>query len=150
MNHILPLSQPIREALIELYFEEDDEIQEKIRNDVDNKDCLISLYFGKNESLKQTSGCYDSLRNFPMRLNTVEDIKLDKYALKAKMEIALTVIHWKAKIDDMKIEFVLRSAAATPYERRGKAYTEDTRSKDLPPSIKVNWPLYFTKKTTHC
>lgn len=114
---------PIREALIELYFDDNEEIHEKTKNDVNNKDCLVRIYLGENETPKQTTGCYDSLRNFPMRLNMVEDIRLDKFALGTEMAIALAVIHWQARIDGMDIEFVLGSAAATRYERRRKAFT---------------------------
>lgn len=150
MDRIQPLSRPIREALIELYFDDRKEIQEKAKNDVDNKDCLIRIYLGENETPKQATGCYDSLRNFPLRLNMVEDLKLDKHAFAAEMAIALAVIHWQAQIDAMDIEFVLGSAAATPYERRRKAFTGNTFSKDLPPPTEVHWPVYFTERTTHC
>lgn len=47
MDRIRPFSQTIREALIELYFDDSNRIQEKIKNNVDNEDCLIRIYVGK-------------------------------------------------------------------------------------------------------
>lgn len=150
MDRILPLPQPVREALIDLYFDENEEIQEEAKNDVDNKDCLIRIYLGEIETPKQASGCYDSLRNFPMRLNMIEDLKMDKFALATKMAIALAVIHWQAKIDGMDIEFVLGSAATTSFDSRRKFFTGSTLSEDLPPPTEVLWPVYFTERKTHC
>ena len=150
MDRIPPLSRPIREALIDLYFDDSEEIQEEAKNDLDNKDCLVRIYLGERETPKQATGCYDSLRNFPMRLNMVEDLKLDKSAFAAEMAIGLAVIHWQAQIDAMDIEFVLGSAAATPCERRRKPFIGNSLSKDLPPPTEVNRPIYFTERTTHC
>lgn len=150
MDRIPPLPQPIREALIDLYFDDSDEIQEEAKNDLDNKDCLVRIYLGERETPKQAAGCYDSLRNFPMRLNMMEDLKLDKSAFAAEIAIGLAVIHWQAQIDAMDIEFVLGSAAATPYERRRKPFTGNSLAKDLPPPSEVHSPIYFTERTTHC
>jgi hypothetical protein len=152
MDRILPLPQPIREALIELYFDDSEKTQEEAKNDAENRDCLIRLYLGDNETPKQAIDCYDSLRNFPLRLNMIEDLKLDKFALASEIAIALAVIHWQAQVDGMDIEFVLGSAAAaTPFERRRKPYTGNTLSEDLPPPTEVvHRPIYFTERTTHC
>lgn len=149
MDRIQPVKRPIREALIDLYFDDRKKIQEKAKNDVDNEDCLIRIYLGEKETLKQATGCYDSLRNFPMRLNMVEYLKLDKFKFAAEMAIALAVIHWQAQIDAMDIEFVLGSAAASPYERRRKPFIGNTLSKDFPPPNEVHLPIYFTERATH-
>lgn len=147
VDRILPLPQPIREALIKLYFESSDDIQEEAMNDVDNKDCLVRVYLGENESEKQELDCYDSLRNFPLRLNMIEDLEMDKTDLAAEMAIALAVIHWEAKVDAMDVEFVLGSAAATPSEQR-RPYTADMRSDVLPPPSEIH-PLCFNQRKTH-
>lgn len=150
MDRILPLPKQIREALIELYFNDSEAIQEQAKNDEENIDCLIRIYLGENETPKQAIGCYDSLRNFPMRLNMIEDLKLDKVTLATKIAIALAVIHWQAQVDGMDIEFVLGSAAATSPERRRASYLGDILSTDLPPSTEVHRPIYFNERPIHC
>lgn len=146
VDRILPLPLPIREALIKLYFDHSDEIQKEARKDVDNMDCLIRIYLGENETQKQESDCYDSLRNFPMRLNIIENLMLDKIALAVEMAIALAVIHWEAQVDAMDVEFVLGSAASDIQKRR--PYTTDKRSDIKPPPSEVH-TLSFNKRATH-
>lgn len=147
MDRIQPVARPIREALIDIYFDDREENQEQAKNNIENQDCLIRIYLGENESPKQATECYDSLRNFPMRLNMIENLELDTSALAAEMAMALAVIHWGAHIDAMDIEFVL--GTSTPHERRRKPFTGNTRFQDLPPATQVNSPVYFTERTTH-
>ena len=148
VDRILPLPQPVREALITLYFDESDDIQEEAKNDVGNKHCLVRLCLGENETPKQRSECYDSLNNFPLRLNMIEDLKLDKAAMAAEMAIALAVIHWEAQVDAMDVEFVIGSAAATLVERR-RAYTADKRSNGRPPPSEVHSVADFKQRSMH-
>lgn len=148
VDRIPPLSQPIREALIELYFDSNNDIRQEAKNDEDNNDCLVRIYLGENETQEQKSYCYDSLRNFPMRLNMIEDLKLDKIVLATEMAIALAVIHWEAQVDAMDAEFVLGSAAEIPPERRGRPYTTDKRSDVHPPPSEVH-TLHFNKRSIH-
>ena len=75
VDRILPLPQPIREAVIKLYIDDTNEIQEETKNDVDNKHFLVRIFLGENETSQQQSNCDDSLSNFPMRLNMIEDRK---------------------------------------------------------------------------
>lgn len=147
VDRILPLSQPVREALIKLYFDESDDIQEEAKNDVGNKHCLVRIYLGENETQGQISNCYDSLLNFPMRLNMIEDLGLDKGALAGEMAIALAIIHWEAKVDGMDVEFVLGSAAATVSERR-RPYTVDESSDEQPAPFEVH-ALHFNHRSMH-
>lgn len=141
VDRILPLPQPAREALIRLYFDEAAEIQEEALNDVENSDCLVRVYLGENETQAQALGCYDSLRNFPLRLNMMEDLQLDRVALASEMAIALATIHWKARIDAMDAEFVLGSSVETQSEKR-QSFDEDT----LPSEVH---PMYFNQRSVH-
>ncbi len=120
VDRILPLPQLVRDALISQYF--DEEISEEAKNDEDNQACLVRIYLGENETGNEF---YDSLRNFPMRLNMVEELDLDKESLADEMAIALAICHWQAQVDAMDAEFVLGSAQATPLERRGAYQLED-------------------------
>ena len=98
-EHILPMPLSIREALITDYFDEDDEIQQEAKEDQDNKDCLIRLYMGERETIRQQNDGYDTLRNFPMRLNMMKDHDLDVDSWAKEMALGLAVIHWQAQIN---------------------------------------------------
>lgn len=117
VDRILPLPQGPREALIKMYFSDDEEIQQEAKDDPENKDCLIRLYFGERESIRQQSEVYDALRNFPLRLNMMEDIDLDVSELANEIAIGLAILHWQAKVDGMDVEFVLGSSAMWGRER---------------------------------
>ena len=58
-----------------MYFDKDEEIQQEAKDDPDNKDCLVRIYLGERESIRQQSESYDTLRNFPLRLNMMEDLE---------------------------------------------------------------------------
>ena len=125
VDRIMPVPQPVRESLIEQYFEEED--ADDAKSDEDNKDCLIRIYLGENQSGNQT---YDSLRNFPLRLNMIEELGLDKTVLADEMAIGLAICHWQAQVDAMDAEFVLGSAQTTPLERR-QVYELDDEPHDV-------------------
>ena len=110
-TRILPLPVVVREALIELYFDEDKEVQQEAKDDQNNKDCLVRIYLGERESLQQQDHAYDSLRNFELRLNLMEDLSLDIEGIASEVAIGLAIIHWQAQIDGMDTEFVLGSSA---------------------------------------
>lgn len=111
VDRILPLPQKVREGLIELYFDEDEKAQQEAKDDQDNKDCLVRIYLGERESMRQRSDVYDTLRNFPLRLNMMEDLDLEVSELANEMAIGLAMLHWQAQVDGMDVEFVLGSSA---------------------------------------
>ena len=113
VDRIFPVPSCVREALIDLYF--DDEIKQEAKHEEENEPCLIRVYLGENENGIET---YDSLRNFPMRLNMITSLDLDKTILADEIAIALATIHWQAQIDAMDAEFVLGSARSTPLVKR--------------------------------
>lgn len=130
VDRILPLPQEMREALIRLYFEDSEDGQEEAIKEEENQDCLVRVYLGEKETLKQQSESYDSLRNFPMRLNMIEELGLEKSALAVEMAVGLAIIHWQAQVDGMDTEFVLGSAAGKPPEEP-KGYTRDTPPREV-------------------
>lgn len=124
VDRILPIPQSEREKIIDRYFEQDSEIQEEAKNDQGNKNCLIRVYLGENESDARAEEPYDSLENFPMRLNMLEEHLVEDVSILAKeMGLALAVIHWHAQVDGQDCESVLgRSLAAErlrPWSLRG-------------------------------
>lgn len=117
VGRIFPLPQAVRKALIDLYFDEDEHVQREAKKFQDNTDCLVRVYLGERESVEQHSGIYDSLRNFELRLNMMEDLDLDVANLANEMAIGLAIIHWEAMLDGMDVEFVLGSSATWDIER---------------------------------
>ena len=116
VDRILPLSQATRDALIQLYFDDAPAEQERAMRSDENKHCLVRLYLGAREMDDEQSGTYDSLLNFPLKLNMAEDLDLDLPSLTSEMAIGLAVIHWGAKVDGMDCEFVLGSSTTRPRE----------------------------------
>lgn len=81
--------------MISLDFDEDETEQAQAKESQENKDCLVMLDLGDNESQKQEETFYDSLRNFPLRLSMVLDLDLDAFSLSREMPIPLSVVHWR-------------------------------------------------------
>lgn len=141
VDRILPLPQQTREALIKLYFDDSEEGQKEAIKDEENRACLVRVYLGERETLKQQSESYDSLRNFPMRLNMIEELGLEKSALAVEMAVGLAIIHWQAQVDGMDTEFVLGSAAEKPLEEP-KGYTKDSPPREV-------HAIDFKRRATH-
>ena len=119
VTRILPLPQAQRELLIDKYFDEDVDIREEAKNDQRNKSCLVRVYLGEREDEDQLDAAYDSLENFPLRLNMVEEtLAEDRSLLAAELALALSIIHWQAQVDGMDCEYVLASSTASAPERR--------------------------------
>lgn len=123
-DRIPPIPQSTRETLIDLYFHS--EVKEAAKNDSENEACLIRIYLGENEA---DSPSYDTLLNFPLRLNMLEQLNLNATILSDEIAIALATIHWHAQIDGMDSEFVLGSAVGTP-SPRGQAYDSQEKPRE--------------------
>ena len=153
VDRILPLPEQTRMDLIEEYFDQDESVQQEAKEDRGNKDCLVRTYLGERESTRQQSEVYDSLRNFPLRLNMMEELQLEVSELANEMAIGLAIMHWQAQVDGMDVEFVLGSSATWDSEQQN-GYDDI----NAPPHIVkvVNfkrravhlWMLDFDKATT--
>ena len=117
VDRIPPLPEQTRMDLIEEYFDQDEGVQQEAKDDRDNKDCLVRLYLGERESVMQQSNVYDTLRNFPLRLNMMQDLDVESSKLANEMALGLAIMHWQAQIDGMDVEFVLGSSATWDIER---------------------------------
>ena len=137
VDRILPLPKETREDLITLYFDDDEKIQQEAKDDPENKDCLLRIYLGERESVQQQEEFYDTLRNFPMRLNMIEDLEIDFSQLAKEMAIGLATMHWQAQVDGMDVEFVLGSSAPwngeqpKGYDEAGEGINFERRSLHL-------------------
>ncbi|KAG8527352.1 uncharacterized protein KY384_007504 [Bacidia gigantensis] len=137
VDRILPLPQPVREALIDAFF--DEEVQHEATSDPDNEDCLARVYLGERET---PTDDYDTLRNFPLKLNMIEDIDVDIPELAVEMAIGLATIHWQAKVDGMDTEFVLGSSATWDTDRP-RGYSDSSQ-----PPHKVKF-VDFKRRAIH-
>ncbi|KAG6986658.1 hypothetical protein G7Y79_00074g098550 [Physcia stellaris] len=117
VDRILPLPEEVQHCLIDMFFDESETVQKEAKQDPENKDCLVRVYLGEEESIEQQSAVYDSLRNFPMRLNMMEDLGLEINELAAEMAVGLAIVHWQAQVDGMDMEFVLGCSATGSIER---------------------------------
>lgn len=143
VDRILPVRQETREAFIKLFFEHSDETQQEARDDTDNKDCLVRIYLGERESAEQEETPYSSLRNFPLRLNMMEEIDLDIFAMANEMAVGLAIMHWQAKVDAMDVEFVLGSSATWDDDHQPVLF-DDTAA--IPRTVNA---IHFKRPTVH-
>ena len=126
VDKILPLPCEIREDLIKLYFDPDKTVQKHALNDEENEHCLVRVYLGERTTTSHHPNEYDTLRNFPLRLDMMEELNLDILQLAIEMAIGLATLHWQACVDGMDTEFVIGSEATWDTERP-KAY-DDVKS----------------------
>ena len=153
VDRILPLPEQTRMDLIEQYFDQDESIQQESKDDRENKDCLVRIYLGDRESDRQQSEVYDTLRNFPLRLNMMEELELEVSELANEMAIGLAIVHWQAQVDGMDMEFVLGSSATWDSEQQ-KAYDDILAPPHIVKAVNFKrravhlWMLDFDKATT--
>ena len=140
-DRILPLPQQVREALIQIYFDDSEAAQAKALSDMENDHCLARMYLGERETPEQKHAPYESLRNFPMRLNMIEDLDLDASGLASEMAIGLAILHWQAQVDGMDTEFVLGSATETLLEDK-KGYDTEGPPREV-------YRLNFKRRSIH-
>ena len=142
MDRILPLPRKIREDLIKLYFDEDEEVQKEALDDEENKDCLVRVYLGERTTTSHHPQQYETLRNFPLRLDMMEDLDLEISELAMEMAIGLATLHWEACVDGMDTEFVIGSSATWDLERP-RGYDDE---KSPPHRVKT---INFKRRALH-
>ena len=142
VDKILPLPREIREDLIKLYFDPDEAVQKQARDDEENEHCLIRVYLGERFSPCHHSRDYDTLRNFPLRLDMMEDLDLSISQLATEMAIGLATLHWQACVSGMDTEFVIGRSATWDVERP-RAYDN---KKSPPHKIQV---INFKRRALH-
>ena len=152
VDKILPLPRKIREDLIKLYFDQDEAVQKEAQENEENKDCLVRVYLGERTSHSHQSQEYDTLRNFPLRLDMMEELNLDVSQLATEMAIGLATLHWEACVDGMDTEFVIGSSATWDVERP-EPYDDEDSPPHLVKAINLKrralhlWMLDFDKAT---
>ena len=108
-ERIQPFSQQVRDNIIEEY------CPESLRPKIDliklsepDQDCLIRPYLGRRRRLeKQSKYKSFSLRNYPLHIDQIENLKLDGILYAKIMAETLASLYWSAHVDANDIEFVL-------------------------------------------
>lgn len=109
VERILPLPEATRTALIRKYFPR--EFQDISLRDPSNRTCLIRPYLGMRRTDHELKHPAETLQNFPLHLDQMEEIGLDIAQFSREMAIGLAIIHWRVGLDGMDMEFVLGSVA---------------------------------------
>ena len=131
MERILPLPKIIRRAIISYFYLQDtpldthtqdeetldeETLDEEILDDKtlntwlrlgSNKHCLVRTYLGKQDHTYSEDTF--SLRNFPLPLGKMRELKLDVEELAKQMGSAYAIMHWGAGVNGDDVEFALGS-----------------------------------------
>lgn len=104
-QRIPQLPRVLRHALIDLYCPEN--LQEDVRSNPINRDCLVRVYLGRRRNLNAPPPPNFGLRNYNLCLDQMIDLDLpvEQYACAIAEALALT--HWAAHVDAYDVEFVL-------------------------------------------
>ena len=108
-ERIPPFTKPVRDILIEQY------CPDSLRPNIDlikscepNQDCLIRPYLGRRRRLEKQSRYKSfSLRNYPLHIDQIEELKLDGKIYARIMAETLGHLYWEANVDANDVEFVL-------------------------------------------
>lgn len=108
-ERIPPLPQLIRERLIDEYCPMP--VRDHVKASDSNKCCLVRPYLGRRIHQADRLRRWDtfSLKNFPLYLDQMEELRLDVRSYAKTMADALAMMHWHTQIDANDVEFVLAS-----------------------------------------
>lgn len=151
VDRILPVPEPTRQALVRQFFDEDRGTQRAVLANPENKDCLVRVYFGRNNPNMHPYNSTDTLRNFPLYLDQAKMIGIDVDGYAEEMAIGLAILHWKAGIDAQDTEFVIGSsttkAFATVYLDHESAPPPASTMDDFTQRETQLWMLDYDKCT---
>ena len=108
-ERIPPFTKQVRDILIEQYCPESLRPNiELIKSSEPNQDCLIRPYLGRRRRLEKQSRYKSfSLRNYPLHIDQIEELKLDGTLYARLIAETLAQLYWNANVDANDVEFVL-------------------------------------------
>ncbi|KAL3418821.1 hypothetical protein PVAG01_09042 [Phlyctema vagabunda] len=119
-DRIPPFSEATRNKLVDLYCPTS--LKPSIKLSEPDRDCLIRPYLGRRRRLvRQSRFQAFSLRNYPLHIDQIEDLRLDDALYAEIMAETLAELYWNAHVDANDVEFVL----APPRKDNG-THTEAT------------------------
>lgn len=105
-DRIPPFRQAVRDLLVNHYCPS--AIQESAKTYAANSDCLIRPYLGRRRRIERKSMFKAfSLRNYPLHIDQMEELGLDRTHYARVMAETLAIMHWAAQVDGNDVEFVL-------------------------------------------
>ncbi|KAJ4305006.1 hypothetical protein N0V90_000535 [Kalmusia sp. IMI 367209] len=107
MERIPAMLLDARQTLINNYCPEG--LQDFVRTNRGDEDCLIRLYLGRRRINRQTKFQRFSLRNYPLHVDQMEELGVDTHNIAATLADALAHCHWRAHVDANDVEFVMAS-----------------------------------------
>lgn len=111
-ERIRPVPAWLREDLIDQFCPPAE--REQAKKSAANKNCILQILLGRRSRMideaENLSGCF-SLNNFGLDLDMMETIKWNITATACAMADALAVMHWKAGVDAMDVEYVIGTTA---------------------------------------
>jgi hypothetical protein len=107
-ERILPLPQPVREALIDLYCPP--AMHEISKLSQNNKSCLVFPCLGTKRRGRKYPNYALNLRNFALCVDQMEDIGLDVEGIASAMGETYAILHYHVWTDGFDVEFALGSA----------------------------------------
>ncbi|KAF9693046.1 hypothetical protein EKO04_009323 [Ascochyta lentis] len=151
VQRILPLPKSTREALVRKYFPAEDVALAVV--EPENRDCLVRPYLGKCRSIRDVERPPLTLENYPLFLDQLIDIDVDVGQYAQEMALGLAVMHWRARLDGMDMEFVISSATSegelpsvVPDWRTSEAFV--AASEDFKRRVTHLWVVDFDKAET--
>ncbi|KAI2709065.1 hypothetical protein CBS147332_6124 [Penicillium roqueforti] len=117
MERILPLPKVVRKALISQFCASEQHLDsagmEALLNHPENKHCLIRIYLGKENG---TINHEIPLRNFPLCLESMEQVGVETLPFANAMGKAYATLHWAAAVNGDDVEFVLGTSVIDAQE----------------------------------
>ena len=111
-DRIPPFPERVRNTIIDLYCPEP--LKPAIKASTPDQDCLIRPYLGRRRRLVSQSRFQAfSLRNYPLHIDQIEILGLDKTLYAEIMAETLAHVYWRAHIDANDVEFVLAPSNAS-------------------------------------
>ena len=112
-DRIPPFPQEVRDTIIDRYCPE--QLRLLIKSSDPDQDCLIRPYLGRRRRLvRQSRFQAFSLRNYPLHVDQMEELALDRMMYAEIMAETLAHIYWIAHVDANDVEFVLAPPSSKP------------------------------------
>ena len=110
-DRIPPFSRELRSKIIDMYCPES--LKSSIKSSKPDEDCLIRPYLGRRRRLVEQSRFKAfSLRNFPLHVDQIEELGLNKMLYARIMAETLAHMYWRAHVDANDVEFVLAPSSS--------------------------------------
>ena len=105
-ERVPPFPASVRYGIIEKYCPE--KLVSSIKVSDADQDCLVRPYLGRSRRQERQTGFHAfSLRNYPLHVDQMEELSLDKAKYARIMAETLAAMYWKAEVDANDVEFVL-------------------------------------------